>query len=556
MSTAVLSSAEGAGMHEPPPMNLRPATPEAGLWSLQPAPLAVYRCWTCGLYGMRPHACCGRRTRRVPAPYYVAIGAPPERSPEFSVILVAQNALPYTRATVESLRRARGGHSVEFVFVDGCSTDGTLNYIRELARREVVQLIVAHPEESFRYARGANRGAEAASGRLLLFPECGSETRDQNLFDRLALAASDARAGVVGTMSEAECGGAARCRADLPAGMSWSPTTVTGALWGVRTEVFAELGGLVPAPCDQDAALALEYRALKRNYRLAVVASVVEGVGRDPGQGSRVQGQGSGDGVADGLGSGTPDGRSAWKGRFLAHRYPRISVAIACRDYARYLPRALDSVLGSYLPADTGLQIVVVDDASTDETPVVLQEYCRRYPEQVNVLRRTVSHGPAPAKNRAMDRCIGDYVALLDADDEFLEYKLWHCLDTLDAAGADFLYHDFIQVNADGRQEWYRIGRWSLERWRRGTRLPPGVWMFRNGIVRFGERQITGEDPDFLRRNWHGLRTVYLPEALTRYHLHGTGLSARAMCKVVTGQLKGLACADVSACTDRGLREG
>jgi glycosyltransferase involved in cell wall biosynthesis len=223
---------------------------------------------------------------------------------------------------------------------------------------------------------------------------------------------------------------------------------------------------------------------------------------------------------------------------------------MACRNYGRFLPRSLDSILGSYLPDGLGLQVVVVNDASSDETVRVLEEYRLRCPEQVTVLQRSTSHGPAPAKNQANARCIGEYVALLDADDEFLEYKLWHSVETLDGRGGDFLYHDFIQVDAGGRQEWYRIGDWSLRRWRTGTRLPPGCWVFRNGLVRFCDRQITGEDPDFLRRNWRDLKTVYLPEALTRYHRHGTGLSSRAMCKVVTGQLKGLSHADVHTCSD------
>jgi hypothetical protein len=41
-----------------------------------------------------------------------------------------------------------------------------------------------------------------------------------------------------------------------------------------------------------------------------------------------------------------------------------------------------------------------------------------------------------------------------------------------------------------------------------------------------------------------------LPEALTRYHLHGTGLATRAACKAITGQLKNWPEANVSYCSD------
>ena len=107
-------------------------------------------------------------------------------------------------------------------------------------------------------------------------------------------------------------------------------------------------------------------------------------------------------------------------------------------------------------------------------------------------------------------------------------------------------------VFPDGRHERRSLGEWSLERWQAGEcfSIPPSTWMFRNGSVQFCERFVTGEDPEFLQRRWNPLTTVHLPEVLTRYHVHGDSLSQRAMCRVVTGQLRGLAYADVGGCSD------
>jgi hypothetical protein len=74
--------------------------------------------------------------------------------------------------------------------------------------------------------------------------------------------------------------------------------------------------------------------------------------------------------------------------------------------------------------------------------------------------------------------------------------------------------------------------------------------VFRSGAVRFCERYITGEDPEFLKRHWGSLHTTYVPEVLTRYHAHGAGLSSHSTTRVVTGQLKGLPEADVRDCSD------
>lgn len=123
------------------------------------------RCDSCGASLLRPGPCCGAVARPAAAPYYVASGSGGgQTGVDFSIVMPTKNNLHLTRVAVESLRRA-AGHSVEFVFVDCCSTDGTLNYYQDLAQQERVTLLVTHPEEPFVYSRNCNRGAEAARGR-------------------------------------------------------------------------------------------------------------------------------------------------------------------------------------------------------------------------------------------------------------------------------------------------------------------------------------------------------------------------------------------------------
>jgi glycosyltransferase involved in cell wall biosynthesis len=253
----------------------------------------------------------------VPAASYVAIGSPPTAAPEFSVILLSRNELAPLCRAVESLRRARGEHSVEFVFVVGGSTDGTLNYVRELARRERVQLIVTHPDEPFRPARNRNRGAEAASGTFLLFADSDVEVTDARLFDKLARVLSDSRAGVAGMAAGAACGDELLQGAGRLSERVWSATPATGPVWGIRAAIFAELGGMeARAVREKEAAMELEYRALRRNYRLARFDSGVNCTGwRAAEDGSRQR-----TAVRD---------RAMWEARFRAHRPPQVSIAIA-----------------------------------------------------------------------------------------------------------------------------------------------------------------------------------------------------------------------------------
>ncbi len=97
-----------------------------------------------------------------------------------------------------------------------------------------------------------------------------------------------------------------------------------------------------------------------------------------------------------------------------------ISVVIPVFNGERYLSAALDSAGAQSRPP---LEIIVVDDGSTDGTAAILAAR-----PDVRVLRQP-NQGPAAARNRGLGVAVGDYVAMLDADD------LWPP-DRLDVLGA------------------------------------------------------------------------------------------------------------------------
>lgn len=105
-----------------------------------------------------------------------------------------------------------------------------------------------------------------------------------------------------------------------------------------------------------------------------------------------------------------------------------VSAIITSHNYARYLPEAIDSVLGQ---RGADLELIVVDDGSTDDTPQVIERYRGRlrYVRQEN-------QGVAVARNRGIEESRGRYVAFLDADDFWLPGKLERQLAAL-AARAD-----------------------------------------------------------------------------------------------------------------------
>jgi glycosyltransferase involved in cell wall biosynthesis len=92
---------------------------------------------------------------------------------------------------------------------------------------------------------------------------------------------------------------------------------------------------------------------------------------------------------------------------------PRVSAVVTTYNYARFLPDALDSVLEQ---SHRNLEIVVVDDGSTDETAAVVRRYADR---GVRYVSR--SHGGAGrARNTGLEVTSAPLVAFLDADDAWL----------------------------------------------------------------------------------------------------------------------------------------
>jgi glycosyltransferase involved in cell wall biosynthesis len=95
----------------------------------------------------------------------------------------------------------------------------------------------------------------------------------------------------------------------------------------------------------------------------------------------------------------------------------RISVVIPTFNRAATLPRAIDSVLGQ---THGDVELIVVDDGSTDGTAAVLERYAGR----LIAVRLAVNGGGNAARNRGIQCASGEIICFLDSDDEFLPHKL------------------------------------------------------------------------------------------------------------------------------------
>ena len=91
-----------------------------------------------------------------------------------------------------------------------------------------------------------------------------------------------------------------------------------------------------------------------------------------------------------------------------------VSVIVPFYNAAPWLERCLKSLLAQYLRE---LEIILVDDASTDASPKIAERYTGRYPDRIRYLRQESNMGPGAARNVGLSLARGEYVGFVDADD-------------------------------------------------------------------------------------------------------------------------------------------
>jgi glycosyltransferase involved in cell wall biosynthesis len=123
---------------------------------------------------------------------------------------------------------------------------------------------------------------------------------------------------------------------------------------------------------------------------------------------------------------------------------PVVSVLIDTYNYGHFIKEAIESVLSQDFPSER-LEILVVDDGSTDDT----RERVAKYAGRVEYLYKP-NGGQASAFNVGISRARGEIVALLDADDYWLPGKLGRVAEAFEKhPEAGLVYHPFRELRTD-----------------------------------------------------------------------------------------------------------
>ncbi|WP_329037230.1 glycosyltransferase [Streptomyces sp. NBC_00178] len=125
---------------------------------------------------------------------------------------------------------------------------------------------------------------------------------------------------------------------------------------------------------------------------------------------------------------------------------PDVSVIVAVYNTMPYLTECLNSLVGQSIGLDR-LEIVAVDDGSTDESGAELDRFAARYPGTVKVLHQANSGGPAAPSNRALELATGRFVYFIGSDDYLGEEALARMVGYADEHESDVVIGKMVGTN-------------------------------------------------------------------------------------------------------------
>jgi alpha-1,6-rhamnosyltransferase len=219
-------------------------------------------------------------------------------------------------------------------------------------------------------------------------------------------------------------------------------------------------------------------------------------------------------------------------GRVTTQQLPTISVLMPAYNYARYVGRAIASVLEQDYPPEL-LRLVVVDDGSTDDTAAVVQELVSQHPERIELIRQPNS-GASAAYNTALVASTGDLIAILDADDVWLPEKTSRQVSEFIAnPRLGMVFCDMRVV--DGQEALVRpsqvgtIGEFPRRAFARllcQNVATASSILIRRDLARPLPPEIPYSDWWFALQAAEHHEVVYIPEQLALYREHGANLTS------------------------------
>ncbi|MDN3240421.1 glycosyltransferase family 2 protein [Glycomyces tritici] len=193
---------------------------------------------------------------------------------------------------------------------------------------------------------------------------------------------------------------------------------------------------------------------------------------------------------------------------------PLVSVVIPVHNAMPYLLKSLQSVVDQTIGIER-LEVIAVDDGSTDGGGDVLDDFAKRYPTVFRVFHQEASGTPSIPRNRALDIARGKYVFLLDADDYLGDEALERMVAMAEENDSDVVLGKLVGVNGrpvamsmfqrdQPKADLYE----SRVYWALGPLKLYRRELLEQHAIRFPINRRTGEDRHFVALTFYHARTI------------------------------------------------
>lgn len=220
----------------------------------------------------------------------------------------------------------------------------------------------------------------------------------------------------------------------------------------------------------------------------------------------------------------------------MSRTNPLVTVICLCYNQGRFVKEALDSVLNQTY---NNIQLIVVDDASTDESKSVIREIVSLHPH-INFVSLATNVGNCRAFNKALELAKGDFIIDLAADDVLLPNRIERGVETFyrceDFIGVHFSDAEWIDESGNHLYNHAQkfphhtipSGNIYKELISRFFICPPTMMFRREVIDKLGgyDENLAYEDFDFWIRSSRDFLYSYTPEVLVKKRIVKGSLSA------------------------------
>ena len=123
----------------------------------------------------------------------------------------------------------------------------------------------------------------------------------------------------------------------------------------------------------------------------------------------------------------------------------KLSIVALVYNLEKYLPRCLDALVNQTLE---DIEILCVDDGSTDSAPQIIEEYAKKYPSKVKAFHKE-NGGEFTTRNYGLERAQGEYVTFVDTDDYVEPNWAEKLYNAAKEADADLAVCGFERINLE-----------------------------------------------------------------------------------------------------------